>query len=110
MTRSEARRWYSEPRFWDKVRHGGPADCWEWMGAKNPHGYGRFWVGRKCYQAHRVIYEGAVGTIPDGLVIDHLCRVRHCVNPSHMEPVTDLENRRRGDKPGRKPKRELVEV
>jgi hypothetical protein len=46
--------------------------------------------------AHRIAYELAGLTVPDGLVIDHLCRVRHCVNPAHMEPVTSIENTRRG--------------
>ncbi len=47
-------------------------------------------------RAHRFAYELLVGPIPDGLVIDHLCRVRHCVNPAHMEPVTRWENTLRG--------------
>ncbi|GLW32243.1 HNH endonuclease signature motif containing protein [Actinoplanes regularis] len=66
--------------------------CWKWTGRLNPNGYGCFGPGL----AHRRAYEMAVGQIPAGLVIDHLCRVRHCVNPLHMEPVTALENTQRG--------------
>lgn len=47
--------------------------------------------------AHRVVYEELVGPIPDGLMLDHLCRVRHCVNPEHLEPVTNRENVLRGE-------------
>lgn len=50
----------------------------------------------KPRRAHRVAYELLVGPIPEGLVLDHLCRVRHCVNPDHLEPVTKRENERRG--------------
>lgn len=67
--------------------------CWIWDGAIAAEtGYGT------CQKkmAHRVVYEREVGPIPDGLVLDHLCRVRACVNPSHLEPVTIGENARRG--------------
>jgi hypothetical protein len=50
----------------------------------------------KKYMAHRFSYLKLVGPIPEGLQIDHLCRVRHCVNPDHLEPVTNKENIRRG--------------
>lgn len=70
--------------------------CWLWVGECNDNGYGRFSVkGRKVY-AHRSSYEIHVGPIPEGLHIDHLCRVRNCVNPEHLEPVTRSENVRRG--------------
>lgn len=83
--------------------------CWLWMGAQagRPDArYGRFWVGRRteaghpaAEQAHRVSYELFVGPIPEGLEIDHLCRSSLCVNPEHLEPVTRLENQRRGFAP-----------
>jgi hypothetical protein len=57
------------------------------------------WYDGKVRLAHRVIYEYLVGPIPDGLSIDHLCRVRHCVNPAHLEPVTHRENVLRGQAP-----------
>ncbi len=71
-------------------------ECWEWTGRRDSKGYGSFdATARKKTQAHRAVYEWLVGPIPDGLEIDHLCRVRHCVNPGHLEPVTHQENCRR---------------
>ena len=70
--------------------------CWLWRGAL-AHGYGRFRVEGRLVGAHRYAYEFCVGPIPDGLQIDHLCRVRHCVNPDHMEPVTQRVNILRGE-------------
>ena len=74
--------------------------CWLWV-AGTSSGYGRFYLNprRRATRAHRVAYEALIGPIPDGLTIDHLCRVRHCVNPSHMEPVTSRENTLRGNGP-----------
>lgn len=71
--------------------------CWLWTASCDSKGYGKIYVNGKLVGAHRVAYELFVGPIPDGLHIDHLCRVRCCVNPSHMEPVTHAENIRRGD-------------
>ena|SRR5215831_2236795 len=73
--------------FWSLVDKTG--DCWLWTGYVDRGGYGRY--GRHGY-SHRIAYEELVAQIPPGLVIDHLCRVRHCVNPTHMEPVTDRVN------------------
>jgi hypothetical protein len=84
-------------RFWAKVDRRGPNECWPWVGAKLQHGYGHLKVGDSYPPAHRVAYELLVGLIPEGLQIDHLCRNRACCNPAHMEPVTPLENTRRGD-------------
>lgn len=71
--------------------------CWLWIGHVDPGGYGRFAPNRmKNWIAHRWSYEYHVGPIPEGLHIDHLCRVRNCVNPEHMEPVTKRENTLRG--------------
>lgn len=71
--------------------------CWLWTGSIDATGYGK--VQEKPYKshkAHRVVYEASGRRIPEGLVLDHLCRVRKCVNPNHLEPVTDEENRARG--------------
>lgn len=69
--------------------------CWLWTGTIGAGGYGR-WPHRNNLTAHRVSYELHRGPIPAGLQIDHLCRVRHCVNPDHLEAVTQAQNARRG--------------
>lgn len=84
-------------RFWGKVDTTG--DCWLWTAAKDPLGYGRFQRsgGLGTCLAHRLAYELLVGPIPEGLVIDHLCRVPSCVRPEHLEPVTQGTNVERGE-------------
>lgn len=84
-------------RFWPKVERLGDVDCWLWTGVKQGSGYGQFWLNGRMQPAHRVSYELVVGPIPAGLVIDHLCRVHHCVNPLHLEPVTHQTNVDRGE-------------
>lgn len=73
------------------------ADCWLWAGDKNRAGYGRFFMAGKKHLAHRVSFRVAGNELVDGLVLDHLCRVRECVNPDHLEQVTPQENSRRGE-------------
>lgn len=73
--------------------------CWLWEGACNPYGYGVVSVKGRRLMAHRVIYELMRGPIPEGLQTDHLCRVRCCVNPDHLEAVTSRENTLRGMSP-----------
>ena len=70
--------------------------CLVWTGYLNSKGYASLQIDGKNIYAHRWAYEYFVGPIPDGLVIDHLCRVRNCVNPEHLEPVTPRENVLRG--------------
>lgn len=74
-----------------------PDGCIEWVGARSPDGYGRIAVNRVAVGAHRVAYELVHGAIPDDLVVDHLCRNRSCINPEHLELVTNRENILRGD-------------
>lgn len=69
--------------------------CWFWTGARNNHGYGQISVEGKHKLTHRVAWTLAVGPIPDGLVIDHLCCSPACCNPDHLEVVTQRENMRR---------------
>lgn len=73
-----------------------PSGCWEWQGWTSLDGYGELQINKKSLRAHRLFYETHKGKIPKGLVIDHLCRNRACVNPEHMEPVTIKENTLRG--------------
>jgi len=73
--------------------------CWIFSGSKDTHGYGKLSVdghGKPARPAHRVYYERAAGRIPRGLTLDHLCRSRACVNPIHLEPVTNQVNVQRG--------------
>lgn len=69
--------------------------CWLWTGHVERSGYGRFTFCMRTVWAHRFAYETWVGPIPEGMHIDHLCNVRACINPEHLEPVTQAENNRR---------------
>lgn len=87
-------------RFLKRVDMNGPywngSACWLWTGG-TVNGYGRFYYEYRDRPAHRVSYQLLVGEIPIGLQLDHLCRVRGCVNPAHLEPVTRRENILRGE-------------
>jgi HNH endonuclease len=91
-------------RFWAKVNKDGPipehrpdlGPCWVWTGRRNSEDYGRLSVEGHGERAHRFGYALLVGPIPTGLVLDHLCRNTLCVNPAHLEPVTDRVNVLRG--------------
>lgn len=71
-------------------------ECWVWQKGFMGKGYGNVWTGFKTEGAHRWAYESLVGSIPDDLELDHLCRNRACINPKHLEPVTNVVNKRRG--------------
>jgi hypothetical protein len=91
-------------RFWSKVA---VADqrCWLWTSALSSGGYARFVIGsrtdgtRRTVDVYRWLFELVIGPVPAGLVLDHLCRQRRCVNPAHLEPVTARENILRGEGP-----------
>jgi len=81
-------------RFWSKVEK--TDSCWLWIAARDRKaGYGTIGYQGKVVKAHRLAYEMLVGPIPSDREIDHLCRVRNCVNPEHLELVTHAENMRR---------------
>lgn len=93
----------SDAWFWNQVDRNGPTSeyrpelgpCWLWLGSlKRGYGVDQSVLRGSAY-AHRRAYELVVGSIPDGLELDHLCRVTNCVNPTHLEPVTSAENKRR---------------
>lgn len=93
-------------KFWARVNFNGPipifrpdlGPCWIWAGSRLTNGYARLPInnGKKNLLGHRVSYTLMKGKIPAGLQIDHLCRVRHCVNPHHLEAVTCRINLLRG--------------
>lgn len=70
-----------------------------WTASRDGDGYGQFKLGSGNPRAHRVSYVLAFGAVPNGLQLDHLCRVRHCVAPAHLEPVTGQVNVLRGQTP-----------
>jgi hypothetical protein len=83
---------------WAKIMPCPMSGCWLWFGAQLANGYGSVGVpgfGDRSTLAHRYAYSRLVGVIPAGLHLDHKCRVRCCVNPAHLEPVTQKENNRR---------------
>lgn len=85
-----------EERIFEKVDADGC--CWLWTGAKNIGGYGAVSLGRRDGAAivHRLVWKLLVGPIPEGMELDHLCRVRECCNPDHLQPVTRAVNVARG--------------
>ncbi len=88
---------YKDPvaRFYSAVTFEPNSGCWLWLSLVNGGGYGRFYDGTRQVQAHRYAYATFVGHVADDLEVDHACRNRICVNPSHLEVVTRVENARR---------------
>lgn len=80
----------AQQRFDSKIRKGN--SCWEWAAAKHPDGYGKFYLDGKLEYAHRVAFTWHVGPIEDGMVVDHICHNRSCVNPSHLRLATGKQN------------------
>lgn len=71
--------------------------CWIWQKARDSGGYGAISVGGKVIRVHRLAFSEFRGVIPDGYLVDHLCRVRECCNPNHLEAVTRRVNTLRGN-------------
>lgn len=69
--------------------------CWEWVGQRDDNGYGVVYSDGRTQSAHRAVWALLVGPIGDGMQLDHLCRLRACVNPTHLEEVTGTENLQR---------------
>lgn len=87
-----------EVRFWRHVMPEPNSGCWLWMASLDGRGYGQINRGDgRPIRAHRLSYEMHKGPIPDGMDLDHKCRVRCCVNPDHLEPVTRQVNILRGE-------------
>ena len=84
----------SVERFFWKVQK--TDTCWLWTDSVSGSGYGQFWQLGARIQAHQIAFRDLIGPIPEGLTLDHLCRVRACVNYAHLEPVTNRENILRG--------------
>ena len=84
-----------KPLRWEEEDRGYETPCWVWLGS-TANGYPRVTRDGRTVGAHRLVYEETHGPIPDGLQLDHLCRVKLCVNPDHVEPVTCAENIHRG--------------
>ena len=84
-------------RILAKLNKNAPGGCWTWTGAKCRGGYGHGGQAqpRAMVKVHRVVWEHLRGPIPEGLQLDHLCKVTACANPEHLEPVTPEENLRR---------------
>lgn len=83
-------------RFWAFVEEDPETHCWVWQGRINAKGYSAFGLWGGQVRGHILSYELMVGPVPEGLVVDHLCRNRACINPGHLEPVTNRENILRG--------------
>lgn len=100
----------SQDRFWLKVEF--TAGCWIWHGPRNSDGYGMLVTQKNNKVTHlrvaRIVYEKTIGPIPEGLMPDHLCRITSCVNPFHLEPVTNQENILRGESPAGKNGRKVL--
>jgi hypothetical protein len=96
--------------LWARIMPEPNSGCWIWIGGRGRSGHGQTWdsVKRRQDGAHRVLYKMFKGEIPEGLELDHLCRLSSCVNPDHLEPVTHRQNLMRGFSPSALKARQTV--
>ena len=88
-------------RFWAMVDKQDGSGCWLWTGSGTMSGYGQFRVDRSCkVLAHRWAYQQATGSIPEGMVVDHVCRNRACVRADHLRVITQSQNMENRDPRG----------
>lgn len=102
-------------RFWSKVEVGANSDCWNWRGGSTGFGYGRFRLGGELRSPHRIAFEMANGSIPEGpgyhgIVVMHRCDNPACCNPAHLSLGTMSDNVRDMDAKGRRPKTRSITV
>ena len=87
----------TEERFYSKVQINNQTGCWEWVGSKTKDGYGQFRLGKRIRAPHQISWEWYYGAlIPPSMEIDHTCRIRHCVNPDHLQLVVQGFNGKQG--------------
>jgi hypothetical protein len=86
-------------RFWSKVSV--TEGCWRWLASRSPGGYGKFYINKLQFYAHRVSYELAFGPIPPRLLVCHRCDVPYCVNPEHLFLGTQSDNMQDAQRKGR---------
>lgn len=92
----------AQTRFWEKVAAPNERGCRLWTASVDGKGYGQFWLSGHMVGAHRYAYGLIHGPLAAGAELDHLCRVRTCVNPDHLEAVAHVVNVRRGESPSAK--------
>lgn len=91
----------ADERFFARVAQI-PNGCWLWTGGKSGVGYGQFWFDGRLRPAHRWSYERFVGPVPENLTVHHTCEVKACVNPEHLQPLTQRDNVMASDGPARR--------
>jgi hypothetical protein len=92
MTRKYTKQYSTEERFWQKFVIEPENGCWLWTSALNNRGYGLFQMDRIAKSAHKFAFEKFYHKILSGLVIDHVCKIKRCVNPTHMRLMTSKQN------------------
>jgi hypothetical protein len=80
------------PKFWGRVSIQQDSECWEWIAARSPNGYGVISIHRRGHRTHRIAYELAIGAIPIGMLVCHHCDNPPCCNPAHLFLGTNADN------------------